>query len=125
MDVDNEIKRLRESGQIFWYNRSQKISKGTPMYHLQNITECEKGIKKRCSMVGVRAYQNNYPPEYKLDKNKCDANGWCLIIEPAFQKKIANSLNQPIEFYGFGEDVYTVGSIDEKGDYSVFKLMVR
>lgn len=121
VEIDKEIKRLRENGQIFWYDQNRKISKKTPMYHLQNIVECEKGIKEKCLIIGMRAYQDNYPPEYKLDKNKCDADGWCLIIEPAFQKKPANSLNQSAEFYGFSKDIYTVGSINENDNYSVFK----
>ena len=120
-EIDKEIKRLRENGQIFWYNQSRKISKGTPMYHLQNIVECEKGIEEKCLKTGLQAYQDNYPPEYKLDQNKCNTDGWCLIIEPAFQKNLVNNMKSAIEFYGFGKDIYMIGSINGNDNYSVFK----
>jgi len=120
-EIDKEIKRLRENGQNFWYDQSRKISKRTPMYHLRGMIECEKGIEEKCSIIGVQAYQDNYPPEYKIDKNKCDTNGWCLIIEPAFQKNLADSMNGTVEFYSFGKDIYMVGSIGGNYDYSVFK----
>jgi len=123
-EVGKEVKRLREIGQIFWYDQNRKISKGTPMYHLQYI--CKEGIEGKCLILGAKAYQDNYPPEYKLDKNKCDTDGWCLIVEPVFQKDLANSLNQFVGSYGFGKDIYMVGSYvigDIGGDdsYSVFK----
>lgn len=120
-EIDKEIKRLRENGQIFWYDQNRNISKKTPMYHLQNMIECEKEIEEKCLIAGLTAYLNHYPPEYKLNKDECDTDGWCQVIEPAFQKKLANSMKRPAEFYGFGKDIYMAGSIKGDGDYSVFK----
>lgn len=121
--VDKEFERLRENGQVFWYDQNRKISKKTPMYYLQNVIECDKKTGKKCLITGITAYQDHYPPDYKLNKDKCDAEGWCQVIEPAFQKKLANSMKQPVEFYsyGFGKDIYMTGSINGDGNYSVFK----
>ncbi len=121
-DVDNEIKRLRESGQVFWYNPSLLISIKTPMYYLQNITECKNRPEGKCSIVGLGGYRYQIPPEFKIDK--CDASSEeCLIVEPAFQKDLANrmSANGSVDFYGFGKDIYMIGSLSGDDNYSIFK----
>lgn len=119
-EIDKEIKRLRENGQIFWYSQNRKISKKTPMYYLQNTVECKKGPKEKCLITGLQVYEYSIPPEYKVDK--CDAgNGLCPVIEPAFQKDLANSMKSLVEFYGFGKDIYMAGSINGDDNYSVFK----
>jgi len=121
-----EIDRLKKEGTIS-YDQENQISIRTPMYHLQGEVKCEddtKDARGTCETVGIEAYQNYIPPEYKTDK--CDSDGWCSVIQPKFPKDIVGNLDWA-EFYGFGEDVYTIGSVNRPGDptgdntYQIFK----
>ncbi|MDP1760020.1 MAG: hypothetical protein Q8L01_00950, partial [Candidatus Woesebacteria bacterium] len=104
---------------IFWHDQNNKIQGRTAMYFLQSKIECKNDTKEDCSIVGLQAYKNNLPPEFKVAE--CDSDGWCLITEPAFQKDLANSMKQLAGFYGFGKDVYTIGSVKGDDNYSIFK----
>lgn len=117
-----EIRRLQEKGEVFWYDQSRKVSARTSMHYLQSGFECKGGIKVdgNCSIDRLQANQNNIPPGFKIDKDKCD-DGWCLIIAPEFPKVLANKIKQLSGFYGLGQDIYTVGSMKNDDNYSIFK----
>ncbi len=120
-DVDNEIKRLSESGQIFWHDKN-KVSTSTPMHYLQTRLKCSEGPEGKCSIIGPEVYPDSIPAGYKV--GKCDGQGGtCLVIEPAFQKNLANSMSTKgsVDFYGFDKDIYMIGSTSGDDNYSIFK----
>lgn len=119
-EINKEIKRLQEKGIIFWHDQNRKISGRTPMYYLQFKFECKSGMEENCLIVGLQANQNNLPPEFKVDEDKCD-DGWCLITKPEFSKDLANKIQQLNGFYGSGKDIYTIGSLKNDDNYSIFK----
>lgn len=117
--VPKEISKLEEQGEIFWHDQNHKIQERTQMYYLQNKIECKNGGKENCSIIGLQAYKNNLPPEFTVDK--CDSDDWCLITEPKFQDVLTNRIKQIAGFYGFGKDIYTIGSMNGDDNYSIFK----
>ncbi|MDD2656520.1 MAG: hypothetical protein PHQ18_03055 [Patescibacteria group bacterium] len=126
--VPKEITKLQKTGQNFWFDQNQKINMKEPMYHLYEKVECKDNSKSDCSIVGLKAYKNNLPPDFKI--GECDSDDWCLITEPAFQKDLTNNIKQLSGFYGFGKDIYTIGSnegslngegINGEYNYSIYK----
>jgi len=117
--VPKEISKLQEKGEIFWHDQNHKIQGQTKMYYLQSKIDCKDGSKKDCSIVGLQAYKNNLPPEFKVDK--CASDDWCLITEPKFQDVLINSIKQTAGFYGFSKDVYSIGSVKGDDTYSIYK----
>lgn len=120
-EIDKEIKRLQKNGEIFWHDQNHKITSRMPMYYLQFKMDCKNNIKtkEKCAITGLQAYQDNLPPEFKVEK--CDTDGWCLITEPALPKKAVNKIQNIDTFYGFGKDIYAIGSINNDDNYSIFK----
>lgn len=117
--VPKEISKLQEKGEIFWHDQNHKIQGRMQMYYLQYKIGCKNDTKEDCSIVGLQAYENNLPPEFKI--SKCDSDGWCLITEPGFQESLINNIKQTVGFYGFGKDIYTIGSVKGDDDYSIYK----
>ncbi len=117
--VPKEIAQLQKKEEIFWLDQNHKIQGRTPMYHLQYKIDCKNGGKDDCSVIGLQAYQNNLPPEFKV--SECDSDGWCLITEPKFEDEQINSIKQIAGLYGFGKDIYTIGSVNGDDNYTVFK----
>lgn len=103
--IPKEIARLQKNGEVFWQDQNHTIPSRTPMYHLQPKTE----LKKEGLIVGLQAYKDNFPPEFKIE-DACDTYGWCSITEPVFEKDVVNNIKQLAGFYGFGKDIYMIGS---------------
>jgi len=116
--VPKEISKLQEKGEIFWHDQNHKIQERAPMYYLQSKIECKNGGKEDCSIVGLQAYKNNLPPEFTVVE--CGSDDWCLITEPKFQKDLTNNIKQIAGFYGFGKDIYTIGSMKGDDNYSIY-----
>jgi len=117
--IPKEIALLQKRGEIFWYDQNHKIQGRAPMCRLRSKIECKNGGKEDCSIIGLQAYKNNLPPDFIIEE--CDSYGWCPISEPEFQENLVNNIKKTVEFYGFGKDIYTVGSVNGDDNYSIFK----
>lgn len=120
-EIDKEIKRLQKNGGIFWHDQNHKTISRLPMYYLQFKMDCKNDIKseENCSITGLQAFQNNLPPDFKVEK--CNKEGWCLITDPLFPKVAANKIRNMDSFYGFGKDIYSIGSVTNDDGYSIFE----
>lgn len=117
--ISKEINRLEKKGTKLGHGENIMSSSRMPMYYLQQKFECKNENRENCSITAVQAYKNNLPPEFIV--GQCDEGDWCLILEPEFQKEFVNNISQLGDFYGFGKDIYTIGSIKGDDTYSIFK----
>lgn len=122
-----EVAGLKARGSEFWYDQSQEVAMREGMQDVYGRIKCKE---EKCFIVGgsIRDqidYLRPSLPEWKI--GDCQAVGhddWCEIIEPKFSENTMKMLGQDWllgDFYIFGKDVYTVGSVKGDGNYSVFK----
>lgn len=117
--IDREIKRLQKNGEIFWQDQNHKIVSRTPMYYLHFIVNCKNDIKSDCSITGLQAPKNNLPPDFTVEK--CDKDDLCLIADSMFPSVAANKIQNINSFYGFGKNIYAIGSVTNDDNYSIFE----
>jgi len=122
-----EIASLKARGNEFWYDQSQEVTMKEGMQDVYGRIKCKE---EKCFMVGgsIRGridYLRPLSPEWKI--GDCQAVGyddWCEIIEPKLSENTMKMSGQDWllgDFYIFGKDVYSVGSVKGDENYSVFK----
>ncbi|HAZ28223.1 MAG TPA: hypothetical protein DCY48_00375 [Candidatus Magasanikbacteria bacterium] len=117
--VEKEIRRLRKKEYAFFHDQASPAIPRTPLYYLQSAVTCENDTKEACAITGARVYKNNKPEEYSI--GACGEDDWCDVIDPSFPKDVAGRMTQLAGFYGFGKEIYTIGSISGNDEYTIFQ----